>query len=67
MLAVEFPKQVIENYKEPQRPMVVATWPSALLAVVFFGMGKELAKIVCRPATENVAGHTELIRGMGQQ
>ena len=63
MLAVEFPKQVTESYKEPQRPMVSAAWPSA---VVFSACKKELAKNVCQPDTQNVAGHKEFIRGMGQ-
>ena len=45
---------------------VGAAWPSALLAVVFLAAKKELAKNVCRPDTQNVAGHTEFIRGMEQ-
>ena len=42
------------------------TWPSALLAVVFSACKKELAENCCRPNTQNVAGHKELIRAMGQ-
>ena len=66
MLAVEFPKQNKASYKEPQRPTVGAAWPLALLAVVFSPCKKELAKNGCRPDTQNVAGHKEAIRGMGQ-
>ena len=40
--------------------------PSALLAVVFSACKKELAKNVCRQDTQNVTGHKEFIRGMGQ-
>ena len=46
--------------------MVGATWPSALLAVVFSACKKELAENSCRPNTQNVAGHKEFIRAMGQ-
>ena len=46
--------------------MVGAAWPSALLAVVFSVCKKELAQNVCRPDTQNVAGHKEFIRAMGQ-
>ena len=46
--------------------MVGATWPSAVLAVVFSACKEELAKNICRPDTQNVAGHKELIRAMGQ-
>ena len=46
--------------------MVGAAWPLALFAVVFSQFKKELAKNVCRPDTQNVAGHKEFIRGMGQ-
>ena len=54
---------VIRNHR---RPVVGAAWPSALLAVVFLVAKKELAQNVCRPDTQNVAGHTEFIRGMEQ-
>ena len=45
--------------------------PSSNLAFGTFGSGvfsekKQLAKNVCRPNTQNVAGHKEFIRGMGQ-
>ena len=33
------------------------------LAVAFSASKKELAKVVCRPATQNVAGHNEFIKG----
>ena len=46
--------------------MVGATWPSALLAVVFSACEKELAKNVCRPDTQNVAGYKEFIEAMEQ-
>ena len=46
--------------------MVGAAWPSARLAVVFSVCRKEPAKNVCRPYTQNVAGHKEFIRGIGQ-
>ena len=46
--------------------MVGAAWPSALLAVVFSVCKKELAKNVCRPDTQDVAGHKEFIRAVGQ-
>ena len=46
--------------------MVGAAWPSARLAVVFSACKKELAKNLCRPDTQNVADHKELIRAMGQ-
>ena len=46
--------------------MVGATWPSGVLAVVVSGCKKELAENICRPDTQNVAGHTEFIRGMEQ-
>ena len=61
-----FLSKVKESYKEPHRPMVGATWPSALLAVVFSACKKELAKNSCRPNTQNVAGRKEFIRAMGQ-
>mgnify|MGYP005692976887 FL=1 len=34
--------------------------------VVFSACKKELAKNVCRPDTQNVVGHKEFIRAMGQ-
>ena len=46
--------------------MVGAAWPLAHLAVVFSPCTKELAKNRCRPDTQNVAGHKEFIRAMGQ-
>ena len=46
--------------------MVGAAWPSELLAVVFSACKKQNAKNVCRPDTQNVASHKELIRAMGQ-
>ena len=46
--------------------MVGATWPSGVLAVVVSGCKKELAENICRPDTQNVAGHREFIRAMGQ-
>ena len=67
MLAVEFSKQSNKSHKEPQEAdgqgsMAIGTFGSSL-----FGMKKELAKNACRPATQNVAGHKEFIRGMGQE
>ena len=46
--------------------MVGAAWPSARLAIVFSACKKELAKNVCRPDTQNAAGHEEFIKAMGQ-
>ena len=56
--------RVIRSHK---RPMAEATWPSACLAVVFSACKKELAKNVCRPTTQYVAGHKEFVRGMGPE
>ena len=61
-----FLSNVKESYKEPHRPMGGAAWPSALLAVVFSACKKELAENICRPNTQNVAGHKDFIRAMGQ-
>ena len=46
--------------------MVGAAWPSEHLAVAFSACKKELARNLCRPDTQNVAGHKEFIRALGQ-
>ena len=63
MLAVEFPEQ---SNRELYGATKADAWPSARLAVVFSACKKELAQNVCRPDTQNVAGHKEFIRAMGQ-
>ena len=62
MLVVEFPKQSNRATKADGRCSVaIGTFGSSL-----FGMKEELAKNVCRPDTQNVAGHKEFRRAMGQ-
>ena len=46
---------------EPSPNLAFGTFGSSV-----FGKKKELATNVCRPNTQNVAGHKEFIRGMGQ-
>ena len=60
----EFARLCIGSGRQPPRTQ---TWPSALLAVVFSACKKELATNICRPDTQNVAGHEEFIKDMGQE